>query len=371
MSGWSRLSRRNKALLTVGVGAVSAGAVYGAKLLYESYQEYVRLEEEYEEDQREQEEKQASENVETHFNSIQRICDSTTMPSMLPHMKENLLQLLDISPLTAKLTQAKHNVISLSKEEKYATWDELKLLSFSRTATATLSATLLAVFLRVQLNLLGRYLYLDSVLDRQKGGQPSLSKACQHKFLGYADFLVNRGLDDMAAIVRGTVEDTLSGLTLKSKLDRAQTSKLFVEIVQRVIKRVEKESGWATLVLPDSKDVDRAPLTEGNTDASSSLPEDEAKLRNILAETREVAESPEFASVICAASEASLQYLDCQIATLFQTEDETMPLPHLIPLIAQKSDPLLVTPNPLCPLLSQLPAVDALCARLYSSPPKM
>lgn len=54
----------------------------------------------------------------------------------------------------------------MSSHDKYATWEEIKVLTFTRAIAASWMVSLLDLMTRVQLNILGRHLYLQSnVLD--------------------------------------------------------------------------------------------------------------------------------------------------------------------------------------------------------------
>jgi hypothetical protein len=67
--------------------------------------------------------------LQSHFESIQRISDSTTLPSVLPLLKASLFSMVDISGLTDKLILGKEDPQSLSQKDKLQLWQELKTLS--------------------------------------------------------------------------------------------------------------------------------------------------------------------------------------------------------------------------------------------------
>lgn len=67
--------------------------------------------------------------LQSHFESIQRISDSTTLPSVLPHLKARLFELVNLSGLTEKLMTGKEDPQALSSKEKLQLWQELKVLS--------------------------------------------------------------------------------------------------------------------------------------------------------------------------------------------------------------------------------------------------
>ena len=79
-----------------------------------------------------------------HFDSIQRISDTTTLPSLLPALRERLFRLCDVDALTARLMAARGEEALLTPAQKYAAWEELAVLSarparrapFARRASA-------------------------------------------------------------------------------------------------------------------------------------------------------------------------------------------------------------------------------------------
>ena len=67
--------------------------------------------------------------LQSHFESIQRISDSTTLPSVLPHLKASLFSKVDLAGLTDKLILGKEDPQLLSQRDKLQLWQELKSLS--------------------------------------------------------------------------------------------------------------------------------------------------------------------------------------------------------------------------------------------------
>ena len=54
----------------------------------------------------------------------------------------------------------------MAADQKYAAWEEIKVLTFTRAVAASWMVSLLDLMNRVQLNILGRHLYLQSnILD--------------------------------------------------------------------------------------------------------------------------------------------------------------------------------------------------------------
>ncbi len=79
-----------------------------------------------------------------------------------------------LSPASAR-RQAKEGRLRLAPADKLAAWEELKVAAFVRAAGAAWLLPLLDLFVRVQLNILGRHLYLESAVEGRWG--PGLLRA--------------------------------------------------------------------------------------------------------------------------------------------------------------------------------------------------
>lgn len=64
-----------------------------------------------------------------HFESIQRISDTTTLPYAMHYLRSRVSEDLDLSPLTEKLIHGKGQSSSLPFKEKLELWERLKILS--------------------------------------------------------------------------------------------------------------------------------------------------------------------------------------------------------------------------------------------------
>jgi peroxin-3 len=203
-----------------------------------------------------------------HFDSIQRISDTTTLPSLLPALRERLYRLVDVDTLTARLIAAR-GAEALPPAEKYAAWEELAVLSaslprlsplhrgaplrrrglatlrpnaadaavgcagFARTLSAAWSVCLLDLLLRVQLNLLGSHLYLSSALGAVDAGRApppgvppmprrvaALSPASQHRYLALANYFPQEGVAAMVPRVVAACRRVLAGCVPSSHAPR-------------------------------------------------------------------------------------------------------------------------------------------------------
>ncbi|KAF9605157.1 hypothetical protein IFM89_014148 [Coptis chinensis] len=97
--------------------------------------------------------------LQAHFESIQRIVDSTTLPYAMYYLWNRVSDELDHSQLTDRLKLEKDTLTSL---EKIEIWENLKILNFTRLAVSLWAMSVLTLYIRVQVNILGRHLYIDT-----------------------------------------------------------------------------------------------------------------------------------------------------------------------------------------------------------------
>ncbi|KAG4111829.1 hypothetical protein ERO13_D13G126266v2 [Gossypium hirsutum] len=141
---WRR--HRRKVLVTVGV----LGSGY---LLYKLYDAHKRR-------LIDLERQLANERENDEFIKAQ-IADTTTLPHAMPHLSCRIAEDLNLSHLMERLVKGKDQPNSLSSLEKLELWDSLKILSFTRMVVSIWAVTILSLYIRVQVNILGRYLYID------------------------------------------------------------------------------------------------------------------------------------------------------------------------------------------------------------------
>lgn len=67
--------------------------------------------------------------LQTHFENVQRISDTTTLPFAMHYLRSRIMEELDISHLTEKLVQGKGESNALTPKEKLDTWEKIKILS--------------------------------------------------------------------------------------------------------------------------------------------------------------------------------------------------------------------------------------------------
>ncbi|GCB82888.1 hypothetical protein scyTo_0023500, partial [Scyliorhinus torazame] len=81
--------------------------------------------------------------------------------SMLPTLREAIMLHLNSESLTGLLKNRPTNKLEI--------WEDLRIISFSRSIVAVYSTCMLVVLLRVQLNIIGGYIYLDNATVGKNG----------------------------------------------------------------------------------------------------------------------------------------------------------------------------------------------------------
>ncbi|XP_028063534.1 peroxisome biogenesis protein 3-2-like, partial [Camellia sinensis] len=103
--------------------------------------------------------------MQAHFGNIQRIADTATLPHSMLYLSSRVAEELDLLHLTEQLIRGKGQSNSLSSSEKLELWEKLKILSFTRMVLSLWAMTMLSLYIRVQVNILGRHLYIDTARD--------------------------------------------------------------------------------------------------------------------------------------------------------------------------------------------------------------
>ena len=194
-------------------------------------------------------------------------------------------------------------------------WTELKVISVSRCVVLVLSGVYLCIMLRVQLNILAGYLF-DQQISSTAGissfviteqvdlmtslGTPQLnnnnklqklSTELQEKFLSICNNFVSEGVGRLSAQVSTLVSSSLKNLSLQQRLSLVELEAVFLDIFKQ-IQSGETETS-SILVNPGlyflpATDQFLVSLTE----------EEQAHVKNMLAETLDVLESEDTCELV-------------------------------------------------------------------------
>ncbi|KAF8097379.1 hypothetical protein N665_0290s0037 [Sinapis alba] len=305
--------------------------------------------------------------MKAHFENIQMIADITTLPHALRRLSSRIAEEIDVSGIMETLSKGKGTLVP---SEKLHLWIELKILSFTRMVLSLWSVTMLSLYIRVQVNILGRHLYIDTARGLTSSHLLEeldlIDREDEKKFLTSADYLATNGMLSLIPNMKSAVKEVLKGKQLKDVL----TTRTFEETVIRILD-VFMSTGsphhWVDYLMM-AQDTTMSPR-DTTTDVSSS-DVTVSKLHQLINETREVLTSTEFTNV------AEISLKSCTVALVEEMEkqaglDTGMQLAKLIPQIEKTVPEISAVPdeNRFLQLIRDLPEVEHFFTLLYSNMP--
>ncbi|KAJ5906913.1 uncharacterized protein N7473_003829 [Penicillium subrubescens] len=353
-----RWFRRNRKGLAIGAGVLGAGYLAGQYVLSKISEARERM----------SSERIARENLRRRFEQNQTDCTYTVL-ALLPTATENIIEALPVEELTKELQKkraerlarlnagetAGSDMTSVSpsmteddrkslssfqsegylhtsqlgesvnpealappKRNKTQLWNEVKITSITRSFTLIYTLSLLTIFTRIQLNLLGRRNYLSSVISLANPPADSTISLEDHddeltqtlgddfetnrRYLAFSWWLLHRGWKELVARVQPAVEEVFGPLNPREDISLAKLSELTLQIRRKVEGNTEEErrtKKWLSCLLPPTEEEEyvlRESGVEGVADPSSS--QTASKLRHLLDETADLIDSPSFSFVL-------------------------------------------------------------------------
>ncbi|KAJ1979924.1 peroxin [Dimargaris verticillata] len=211
-------------------------------------------------------------------------------------------------------------------KSKVELWEDIKLTSFTRLLTSLYCLNLLTVFVYLQLNLIGRFIYTESLATISQGrntaasAEPNSTKpptpaamsastetsgarrlpfAIEQSYLTFSWWFLHVGWQACHERVAAAVAEVLNGVSLKQKLTHLE----LMDLIDQVRTKVEKSDQGQTVLgkrflsslLPATDQDLRRTLTEGGANPSAlSHPQ----FQQLLNETRDLLESTDF-ELVC------------------------------------------------------------------------
>ncbi|KAJ7071941.1 Peroxin-3 [Mycena amicta] len=294
-----------------------------------------------------------------------------------------------------------------SRPTKAELWNELKMLTFTRTLTTVYTTTLLSLLTVIQLTLLARTRYVRSVIKLEKqerlqhGFMPDLSmllaaglgmmggmeteEVASAKYLTMTWWILHVGWKDVGERVRRGVEEVFGGVSLKTKLSPSDLHRLVRDVRRRVEHEVtfegtERSVDFHTTLLPQTPETTQHVLTQGGYASSSRLlppasTQEEDPFTTLLDETRAIICSPDFAYVFEACLDRATDVLLSSVEnavfapsadTVTPGEEVRIRLAGLLPGLARWSDLALNgLPNELIDNILAVRQVSALSAIVF------
>ncbi|XP_045462067.1 peroxisomal biogenesis factor 3 [Harmonia axyridis] len=135
-----------------------------------------------------------------HFENIGRTCNQTTM-NLASSLVETLSRVINTDKTIAELQANTSN--------KVIVWETLKIQLFSKLCCLIYAMSMLVIILRIQLSIIGGYLYKDP---------SSIPVDVQEKYLSLTQNLMNDGLNKMFSKISIVCENIIGKIDLKKSM---------------------------------------------------------------------------------------------------------------------------------------------------------
>ncbi|GAB4845280.1 hypothetical protein Ancab_038689 [Ancistrocladus abbreviatus] len=368
MLSLGRFWRRHRRKIYVTLGVLGGG--YFAYKLYDAYKHGVSQLEIELAGERENDERIKAK-MQEHFETIQRIADTTTLPHAMHYLSGRVAEELDLSVLTERLQQGKGQPSTLTSLEKLELWDRLKVLSFTRLVLSLWSVILLSLYIRIQVNILGRHLYIDTARGLESSHLLVEANLIDHddeqKFLASADFLASYGLPTLIYNVQAAATEFLRSKQLRDVFNTTTLHETIMQILD-IFMSMGRPHHWVDYLLPEDS------LLHSPT-ASSARESSASRFEQLMAETRAVLSSLEFRNVVDVSlktvASAVVKDMSDQLGGGSLTSG--IPLAKLLPRVAQMGPVLLEEPakNRFIQIITSIRDVELFFTLLYANIPTL
>mmetsp|Transcript_11441 Transcript_11441/g.20696 ORF Transcript_11441/g.20696 Transcript_11441/m.20696 type:complete len:403 (-) Transcript_11441:83-1291(-) len=306
------------------------------------------------------------ERLAAYFESVQEIAGKTALPEFLPSLSAALASATALDELVLNLRTQQ-----LTREEKLSMWDKLKVESFVFVLGAVWATATLEAFLRLQLSVLGRLLYIQSATSGQQRAPfgAVMPAECQRDYLRHAQVVTTAGLVPLLEKLRHCLRPLLGQMVLTTPCTVEELLAVLSD-AQQSFAATTAEALWCDVLFPPNEAVTRS--------EERGSPEECAVVSDMFAESRSLIATSEFDGAVkaCAASTSrSLASVLRESVTAAEAGatagPEGLPLAKLIPIISNAGRKLLEAQLRLSSDMANLPAVHRMCAAAYSSGPPL
>ncbi|XP_022929118.1 peroxisome biogenesis protein 3-2-like isoform X1 [Cucurbita moschata] len=311
--------------------------------------------------------------IQAHFEHIQRIADTTTLPHAIQHLQTRIEEDLDLSHLTERLMMGKGQPNTLTLAEKLDLWENLKILSFTKMVISLWAITVLSLYIRVQVNILGRHMYVDTA--RGLGSSHLLEEAelvdrnDEQKFLAFSDFLSNYGLNTLIPRMQIAVAEVLKSKQLRDVFDTTTLRETTIRII-KIFMSTGRPHHWLDYLMPEDKQSSIRGTLSTDDDATVT---NINKFDQLMMETRAVLLSAEFGNVVERSLEVGvnglMEEMEGSVGGGGSSSTSGTPLARLVPRVSQMGPLLLEDPRKtrFIQMIRGIPEVEIFFTLLYAN----
>ncbi|XP_041982990.1 peroxisomal biogenesis factor 3 [Aricia agestis] len=224
-----------------------------------------------------------------HFESTERTCNQTIL-SLSKIVSESILNILNTEEIVQKLQE--------NPDNKLALWEQMKIMIFTRICALVYALSILNVTLRIQLNIIGGYLYRDSVREE---GPSMIDSELQAKYLSLCHHFVGPGVEDLVKQIEKAVKRVVDPISLKKKITVQEVEQIFWSI--------------QTILCTDTENGD--PVKKMVHYLVNHTEINEAKFDTLVKETMDILETDEVISISVSTVSRSFSSVVDEVANLF------------------------------------------------------
>lgn len=252
-------------------------------------------------------------------------------------------------------------------------WNKIKIESLTRSVLLVYTAALLTIFTRIQLNILGRKSYAESVekatLEPGTVSEEALIvdeeqvDSVNRQYLTFSWWFLHRGWELLAKRVEDAVRSATEGREPPSQLTFDELNELF----GKIHKQIDDQGSFTSVLLPP-EELETFVLNQVPGELSCDAVD--VQLRTLLDETRDIIISPSCVNVVQRLVHSGLSVLMKKMKLLYP--DETPQIRLAIALMqAAKQAPQIAAGSPLSneyiEAMIDIPELDALSAAVFSN----
>lgn len=211
-----------------------------------------------------------------HFESTERTCNQTII-SLAPKLMESICKIIDTEDLVSQLRNG--------DPKKLEIWEELKVLAFTKASVIVYAFAMLVITLRIQLNLVGGYMFRDL---NENSGNRSINSKVQENYLSSVHHFLGEGINELVSLIQSKVHYIMGGIPLKRRLNLNDTEQLFWAL-QAAVGSDKKDP---------SKKISHYVFSENASKTSELDGAEESVLNSMIIETLDVLENEEVMSLM-------------------------------------------------------------------------
>jgi len=245
--------------------------------------------------------------LQQYFQNAQKSCNSMITSDIIPNIQTKLVEFIAVPSKSALRSSLK-----AAPEEKMALWQLAKLQSFVRVISGIYASSLMILFTRIEVNILGRYMYMDTVFanNATEPEEKPIGPKVQQKYLINANsgYIMDKGLQKLVTFITNHVKNEMDNWPLTKKCTFDDMTTLFKNIRTRI-----------------ESDVNENPHIDGSKFRDflmeNNIVED-LQLQALLNETRDVLDSKQFETILKTLVDQAFHRLEENIKVNFEAKPQ-------------------------------------------------